>query len=260
MTNSASSWADGPLLAFDLETTGTDTDTDRIVTGTLISIRPGAAPRVRTWLADPGVEIPAEAAEVHGISTEHAREHGRDAAEVTAEITEALTAAWDASVPLCVFNAPFDLSLLTSELRRHHHRELALTGPVVDPRCLDKRLDRYRKGKRTLGALCEHYRVRLDAAHDSAADALACARLAWRLAKTYPAEVGTRPLGLLHEDQTGWHRDQQHDFAGFLERQAGRAADDAEADGLRSRAADVRSRAEHWPLAMGADVVHHVPA
>ncbi|WP_243787681.1 exonuclease domain-containing protein [Saccharopolyspora gloriosae] len=259
MSNSASSWADGPLLAFDLETTGTDTDTDRIVTGTLISIRPGEAPRVRTWLADPGVEIPAEAAEVHGISTEHAREHGHQAAQVTAEIAEALTAQWDESRPLCVFNAPFDLSLLTSELRRHHGRALELTGPVVDPRCLDKRLDRYRKGKRTLGALCEHYRVRLDAAHDSAADALACARLAWRLAKTYPAEIGTRPPARLHEDQTGWHRDQQHDFAEFLERQATRAADVAEADGLRSRAAQVRSRSEYWPLA-SADIVHHVPA
>ncbi|GAA3366567.1 hypothetical protein [Saccharopolyspora gregorii] len=89
-----------------------------------------------------------------------------------------------------------------------------MTGPVVDPRCLDKRFDRYRKGKRTLGALCEHYRVRLDSAHDATADALACARLAWRLAKTHPDEIGTRALAALHEDQTGWHRDQQHDSPG----------------------------------------------
>ncbi|MEU6132343.1 exonuclease domain-containing protein [Saccharopolyspora sp. NPDC047091] len=249
MTNPTSSWADGPLLAFDLETTGTDTGTDRIVTGTLISIVPGRDPQVRTWLADPGVEIPAEAAEVHGISTEHAREHGRPAAEVAAEIAEFLTDAWHPTRPLCVFNAPFDLSLLDAELRRHHGRKLEVTGPVVDPRCLDKRFDRYRKGKRTLGALCEHYRVRLDSAHDATADALACARLAWRLAKNHPDEIGTRVLTALHEDQTGWHRDQQHDFAGFLDRQADRATDTAEADGLRARAADVRARAEHWPLA-----------
>ncbi|KAA5834296.1 DNA polymerase III subunit epsilon [Saccharopolyspora hirsuta] len=248
MINSAPSWADGPLLAFDLETTGTDTAHDRIVTATVISIVPGRAPDVRTWLADPGVEIPDGAAEVHGITTEHAREHGRDAAEVVAEVAGALAGPWCESTPLCVFNAPFDLSLLDAELRRHHGRDLELAGPVVDPRCLDKHLDRYRRGKRTLGDLCTHYRVRLDAAHDSASDALACARLAWRLAKAYPAKIGTRPLAELHRDQIAWHRADQHAFADHLERLARRADDPAEVDQLHRRAADVRANAEGWPL------------
>lgn len=72
MNDFAASWADGPLLAFDLETTGTDTNADRIVTATVISIAPGKSPDIRTWLADPGVEIPAEATEVHGVSTDYA--------------------------------------------------------------------------------------------------------------------------------------------------------------------------------------------
>ncbi|MER7016143.1 3'-5' exonuclease [Saccharopolyspora sp. NPDC000359] len=248
MINSAPSWADGPLLAFDLETTGTDTTQDRIVTATVISIVPGRAPDVRTWLADPGVEIPDGATEVHGITTEHARQHGRDAAEVVTELAEALAELWCPTTPLCVFNAPFDLSLLHAELRRHHGRDLDLAGPVVDPRCLDKHLDRYRRGKRTLGDLCTHYRVRLEAAHDSASDALACARLAWRLAKAYPAKIGSRPLAELHRDQVGWHRADQHAFADHLERLARRVEDAAEVDKLHRRAAEVRAKAKGWPL------------
>jgi DNA polymerase III subunit epsilon len=248
MNNFAVSWADGPLLACDLETTGTDTATDRIVTATVISIVPGRDPDIRTWLADPGIEIPAEATGIHGVSTDHARQHGQNAVTVVAEVAETLAAVWRESTPLCVMNAPFDLSLLNAELRRHHQRGLEVSGPVVDPRCIDKHLDRYRKGKRTLGDLCTHYRVRLDTAHDSTGDALACARLAWRLAKKYPTQIGTRPLGDLHRDQIGWFRAQQHDFAGFLESQADRLDDSTESAELRARATDVRAHADGWPL------------
>lgn len=248
MTNIATSWADGPLLAFDLETTGTDTAQDRIVTATVISILPGDPPDVRTWLADPGVEIPAAAAEVHGISTEHAREHGRDGSAVVADVAAALQQLWTPGTPLCAFNASFDLSLLDAELRRHHDRSLVVSGPVVDPRCIDKQLDRYRRGKRTLGALCEHYRVRLDAAHDSAADALAAARLAWRLAKDNPDDIGTRDPADLHDLQITWYRDQQHDFADYLAKRAAAAQDPTEAEELTLRSEAVRGEAENWPL------------
>lgn len=242
------SWADGPLLAFDLETTGIDTATDRVVTATVISIVPGQSPRIRTWLADPGVEIPAEATEVHGISTDHARRHGRDAATAIAEVADALAAVWCATTPLCVFNASFDLSLLHAELHRHHRRDLVLAGPVLDPHCIDRQVDRYRKGKRTLAAVCAHYQIRLDDAHSSAGDALATARLIWRLARKYPDQVGAVLLAELHTHQIGWHRAQQHSFASYLERLADQADDPAEAGQLRQRAADARADAGSWPL------------
>lgn len=241
------SWADGPLLAFDLETTGTDTATDRVVTATVITIIPGQQPVERTWLADPGMEIPAEASEVHGISTDYARVNGRDAATVIAEVAETLSAAWDPATPLCAFNACFDLSLLHAELRRHHRRDLVVGGPVVDPLCIDRELDRFRKGSRNLGAMCAHHRVRLDGAHTSAGDALAAARLAWRLARTYPDQVGQVPLASLHRSQVGWYHKQSHRFADYLEQLARRAADPAEASQLWQRATTTRSTAADWP-------------
>ncbi len=248
MNSSSVTWADGALAAFDVESTGVDTDNDRVVTATVISIEPGSRPVVRSWLADPGVEIPAQATEVHGISTEHARENGRDASTVVAEIAEVLAEVWTETTPLCAFNASFDLSLLSAELRRHHQRPLDITGPVVDPMCIDKQVDRFRKGKRTLGALCEHHRVRLDDAHSSAGDSLACARLAWRLAKDYPEQIGTVDPGELHEQQRGWYRTQQLGFADYLDRLATGKDDQHEVEQLRRRAADVRSAADDWPL------------
>lgn len=248
MTTRSASWADGPLLAFDLETTGIDPAADRIVTAAVISIVPGRPPHTTTWLADPGVEIPAEATEVHGISTEDARQRGRAAATVIAEVADALAAVWSATTPLCAFNASFDLSLLQAELRRYHRRDLILGGPVVDPHCIDRQVDRYRKGKRTLAALCTHYQVRLADAHSCAGDALACARLAWKLARKCPDQVGALSLAELHDRQVGWHREQQRSFADYLERLAGQADDPDEADQLRRRAAGVRAEAQGWPL------------
>jgi hypothetical protein len=58
-----------------------------------------ADPEIRTWPADPGIGIPAEAAEIHGVSIEHARRHGQDTAAVVAEVAEVLAAVWRESTP-----------------------------------------------------------------------------------------------------------------------------------------------------------------
>jgi hypothetical protein len=49
-----------------------------------------------------------------------------------------------------------------AELQRHHNRRLLLSGPVINPRCIDIHLDPHRIGKRNLGAVCAHYQVRRD--------------------------------------------------------------------------------------------------
>jgi DNA polymerase-3 subunit epsilon len=61
-------WHRELLIGFDLETTGTDPREARIVTGTVIEVKAGEPLGRREWLADPGVEIPADAVAVHGIS------------------------------------------------------------------------------------------------------------------------------------------------------------------------------------------------
>ena len=116
----------------------------------------------REWLVDPGVEIPAEAAAIHGVSTERARAEGLDPATATAGIAEALAGFFDAGIPVMAFNAAYDFTVLANECARYGLQTPTAT-PVIDPFILDKQMDRYRRGKRTLVALCELYGVRLEA-------------------------------------------------------------------------------------------------
>jgi DNA polymerase III subunit epsilon len=200
------------LAAFDIETTGIDCESDRIVTAS-VSLVGGELPvESHDWLVDPGIEIPVGATAVHGITTEHARANGRVPGEVVEEITSLLAAHLESGAPVVVFNARFDLTCLDREARRHGIRPLVdRVGPdgmlVVDPYVLDKQIDRYRRGKRTLTAVCEHYRVQLGDAHVANADALAAARVAWRLAQAV-AELREADLRTLHGQQVSWASEQ----------------------------------------------------
>lgn len=63
-----------PIIFFDLETTGTNIVTDRIVEISLVKILPDGSRD--SWLQrlNPGIPIPAEATAVHGISDEDVRD------------------------------------------------------------------------------------------------------------------------------------------------------------------------------------------
>lgn len=207
------SWHARRLAAFDIETTGVDPQSDRIVTAA-VSLVGGGLPTVsHAWLVDPGVEIPAGASAVHGISTAHARAEGQAPAAAVEAITALLAAQLTRGVPVIAFNARFDLTLLDREARRHGVRPLVdrVGGPsgmlVVDPHVLDKHYDRDREGGRTLGAVCALYRVPLTDAHAADADALAAARVAYRLAQRLP-ELAATDLRMLHHQQIGWAAEQ----------------------------------------------------
>ena len=211
-------WWQGPLAAFDLETTGPDPMTARVVTATLLLID-GSKVDTREWLLDPGIEIPEEASAVHGVTTEHAREHGMPYPEGIHEIRAQLELAWAEGRVLCVYNASFDLTIMQREPARVGGAPDLVVGPVVDPFVIDREVDKYRRGKRTLGVTCAHYGIDLgEDAHTSGADALAAVRLGWKIANRYPELVGNVPIGDLMSNQAKWHANRQADFAAYLQR------------------------------------------
>jgi DNA polymerase-3 subunit epsilon len=283
-------WAMGELAPFDCESTGVQVETDRIVSATVARIRPGQPTEVRSHLIAVDVDIPEGATEVHGITTEHARANGRPAAEVLDLVAADLALAMRAGVPVVGCNLAYDFTILDRELRRHRlptveERLGRPIGPVIDVFVLDKALDRYRKGGRKLVDLCEHYGVRIDGAHDAEFDAMAAARVAYRLAQR-AAKAVSDPLEVadlyadqryperlvrgfqafarlsveeLHERQVGWYRVQAEGLAAYwfkqaneLEHQAGRVSDDAERTTLLGDAEQLRQRADgvstEWPL------------
>jgi DNA polymerase-3 subunit epsilon len=206
-------WWQGRLCALDLETTGLDVEEARIVTATVAAVGGGVATEIVTLMADPGIPIPEEASAVHGITTERAQAEGNPPADVVKAICLDL---WRASSPIVAYNARFDLTILDRECRRYGLPSLDL-APVIDPLVLDKQLDPYRKGSRRLEAACEHYRCRLDGAHDSAHDALAAARVAYRIGQT--TELGHMTAPGLHDAQIEWAAEQARSLRDYFRQQ-----------------------------------------
>jgi DNA polymerase-3 subunit epsilon len=225
------SWHIGRLAGFDTETTGVDVETDRIVTACIVEVGGKTPPLTANWLINPGVDIPEQASAVHGITNEKAKAEGQDAAEAIAELVAGLTQVVLAGTPLVIMNAPFDLTILVREARRYGVQPLSdVVGDelrVVDPRVIDKRLDMYRRGKRTLTDLCRHYGVKLDGAHSADADAIATCRVAWRLGNVFP-RLAEMSLPELHKTQAEWHAAWAADFQAHLR---GKGETDAVIDG-----------------------------
>ncbi|MFF7253510.1 3'-5' exonuclease [Streptomyces microflavus] len=223
------SWHQGPLVGFDLETTGTDVETDRIVTAALVRLEPdGTVTEQRTWLLDPGVVIPEQASAIHGIGTDHARKHGARAASAVEEIAHAVAGVLRSGVPLVVMNARYDLSLLDRECGRYgldsvDERIGGVPSPVIDPLVIDKHVDKYRKGKRALQALCEHYGVTLSDAHDATADAVAAVRVVRQMGERH-RPVSTLPPAELHALQVRAAAEQSASLQAYLRRTANPAA------------------------------------
>lgn len=209
-------WWTGPMLGFDLETTGVDPTTARIVTAAIVIVNDGET-RTDHWLVNPGIDIPEGAAKIHGITTEKAKAEGVDP-ELTLDTINLRIGNWvrAARGPLVAFNASYDFTVLHHELTRYD-MDYGEWAPVVDPFVIDRHLDKYRKGKRTLAAMVEHHNVTLDNAHDATADALAALRLAWRLPQVWPS-LGVLTLEELHTAQIGWHAERQASFRDYLNR------------------------------------------
>ncbi len=211
-------WHAGTLVGFDLETTGVDTTTDRVVTAAVVHVDPlGEVIRSRYWVLDPGVRIPTAASAVHGVSTEEARAVGVPSGRAVAEIVAELEAAWRTGLPVVIFNAPYDLTLLDAEAARYRLPRLATRSwwsdaVVVDPLVIDRGVDRHRKGKRTLGATAEHYRAEAKDAHSALGDAVAAVAVARAIAAEHEL-IGLADATTLHSAQVGWH----HNWAVHLQ-------------------------------------------
>ncbi|MCL2804006.1 MAG: exonuclease domain-containing protein [Micrococcales bacterium] len=220
---------DCPLVGFDTETTGTSTQKDRIVTAALVRRAADGTTTERAWLINPGVEIPAVATAVHGITTEFARANGQEPAQALEAIAAQLANALASGLAVVAFNASFDLRILEAELARNGLESLSqrLGGevrPVLDPLVIDRGVDRYRRGKRKLGDLMGHYRIRqTEHLHDAAADVRATIAVLDAIAVKF-SEVNQMDLGDLHSKQQAWHKDWATSFNQFLESK-GRAPD-----------------------------------
>lgn len=216
-----SAWHRGPMLAFDTETTGPNPDTARIVSATVVEIE-GSRTEIANWLIAPEIPIPAGATAIHGITTEHALAHGAAPFMAVGEIVRTIEDWLRAGLPMVGMNICYDLTVLDRECRRQGIDTLSaridVVGPIVDVFVLDKHIDQYRKGKRTLTAMAATYGLHLDDAHDALADALTAARIAWKMAEALPQVLQVDPMAL-HERQIGWRYEQCRSLQAYFNKQ-----------------------------------------
>jgi len=209
------SWATS-LAVFDLETTGLDLTEARIVTACAVTIdeQGKVTGSNNEWLADPGIEIPEAASNVHGVTTEIARARGRKSQEVVSEILETLRGFFKEGVPVVAYNAPYDFSILHHEAIRNGLEPLSDPRPIIDPLVLDKFVDQYRSGKRTLQVAASVYGVPLSDAHNATADAIAAGKVAQAIARRHSAKLPADVFEL-HDAQIAWSAKQDDSYQSF---------------------------------------------
>lgn len=208
----------GPLLGFDIESTGISPKEDRIVTFSMVySHSPEAEPIILEWLINPGVEIPQGASDVHGVTTEYAQEHGQDPATALQDIANRLVPIVQQGIPLVAFNIPFDSTITMAEFTRHGvsypYTAEQTFARSIDPLVIDKATDKYRKGSRKLIDTAKLFGYDLTNAHESTADVLATLHITRKLADKFKPEM---TIELLQEFQKDSKQEQSESFQAYL--------------------------------------------
>ena len=200
-------WTTREVLGFDFETTGVDRFNDVPVSYALVTVVATEVTNIDAGLINPGRPIPEEATEVHGISNERAQAEGLPLRDAIEKVADAVLSASRRGVPLVGMRLDYDLTLLDTQCERLLGQSLVergWCGPVLDASVVDRHLDRYRPGRRTLGALCELYGIDIGNAHDAAADAIASINVLIAMFARYGQLRHSEPA-FLHEAQKQWH-------------------------------------------------------
>ena len=217
-------------LVFDLETTGKDPQSDRIITAYLGEMDAhGRILQERSFVVDPMVPIPEESVRVHGYDRERVdREANATIYELVSWLHAVITSeARHRSLPVIGYNLQYDLTMLEAERARwtpniaplqFFDRISAQTGvPVIDTFVLDKAADPYRKGSRKLVDTARHYKVHLSEAdaHGASADAVAAGRIAIKLTEHWP-QLFNHGIYTLHERQIEWKKKQSASLQAYF--------------------------------------------
>lgn len=150
-----------PLVFFDLETTGIDIVSDRIVEISYLKVMPNGSEETKTRRINPGMPIPAEATAVHGITDEDVKDcpNFQQVAKSLANQLE--------GCDLAGYNSNrFDIPLLAEEFLR-----AGVDLDMMKRKFVDVQTIFHKKEQRTLSAALKFYCDKdLEDAHSAEAD------------------------------------------------------------------------------------------
>ncbi|QTD37140.1 3'-5' exonuclease [Polaribacter batillariae] len=191
-----------PIVFFDLETTGVNIATDRIVEIAILKVFPNGNKESKTWLVNPEIEIPQAATDVHGITNEKVVTEPTFK-ELAPEISKIIKGC-----DLAGFNSNrFDIPLLAEELMR-----AGIDFDMKNGKAIDVQVIFHKKEQRTLSAGYQFYCGKeLEGAHGAEADTNATYEIL--LAQLEKYDDIENSVDALSEFSTHGER---ADFAGFI--------------------------------------------
>ncbi|MER7519533.1 hypothetical protein [Streptomyces sp. NPDC126499] len=218
-------WHRRRLLALDIGSTGYRPAVDRIRSAALR----GSDGTAYDWIVDPGSDIPSSdvgsdargemGSSIRDLDGSNLPDIGSDIPPTALpphraldELATLVAAHLAAKELLVVWFAPYVLTTLHAELLRHGlapltERVPAGVAPVCDPLVLDRHVDRYRPGRRSLRSVAEWYGVPHARPGDPGSDAEAVLLVAQAVTARHPALARlSRPA--LHTEQVLWYAEQ----------------------------------------------------
>ena len=153
-----------PLVFIDLETTGINLSTDRIMEIAIIKVMPDGSKCIKIKILNPQIPIPKSSSSIHGITDEKVKE-----APTFKQVANELKQFID-DADFSGYNSNrFDIPLLIEEFLR-----AGITIDMTNRRMLDVQHIFHMMEKRTLGAAYKFYcEKELNDAHSAEADATA---------------------------------------------------------------------------------------
>lgn len=194
-----------PIVFFDLETTGVDIVNDRIVEICLLKILPNSCEESKVMRINPGIHIPEEASNVHGIYDKDVADCPHFA-DVAADIW-----AFIKDCDLGGFNSNhFDIPMLAEEFLR-----IGMNVDLGKCRRVDVQNIYHKLERRTLVAAYQFYcHKNLEDAHSALADTKATYEVLCAQLDHYPDDL-QNDIDFLAEYSM---RDRNVDFAGRIVR------------------------------------------
>lgn len=150
-----------PLVFFDLETTGVNANTDRIVEISYLKVYPNGNEETKTYRVNPGMPIPKESSDIHHITDEDVA-NSPSFKEIGKNIAKALEGC-----DLAGFNSNrFDVPLLCEEFLRND-----IDIDLSKRKLIDVQVIFHKMEQRTLSAAYKFYcNAELEGAHGAEAD------------------------------------------------------------------------------------------
>jgi len=192
-----------PLVVFDLETTGVMVNLDKVIELSYMKITPDGEKEIKTYKINPGIKIPRESIEVHGITDEEAQKHPYFK-EYAQEFFEVFSNCYYGG-----FNViGFDLPMLQKEFKDVGMDFKYNIDDIVDSKVIFHTME-----KRDLTSAYKFYcqKDHIDA-HSAEGDVLASYEILEAQIERYPEIKEKEFLGALHSLKDDRHVDSDRRF------------------------------------------------